>query len=102
MFFAKKCKNIADGRARGKFRQGVAGEIGLVFAGNSGGIRVGRKIWGRGPDRAREVTAWEKLCVEKKIGMGGFRVERIPLGRESRVGRGAVWGESGVEKSHSG
>ena len=32
-----------DGETRGKFRQGVAGEIGLVFAGNSGGIRICRE-----------------------------------------------------------
>ena len=56
-----------DGGARGKFRQGVAGEIGLLFAGNSEGIRVGGKIWGRGSDRARGITAREKLCVETKL-----------------------------------
>ena len=31
-----------DGGARGKFRWGVAGEIGLAFAGSSQGNRVGR------------------------------------------------------------
>ena len=80
-----------DEGARGKFRRGVAGEIGLVFAGNSERIRVGGKIWGRGSDRARGITAWEKLCVETKLAWEDSACKKNTAWAGIPCEGGAVW-----------
>ena len=102
-------QKIADGGARGKFRQGVASEIGLVFAGNSGRIRVGGRVGAVGRITRGELPRG-KYFAWRKNWHGGFRVERIPRGRESRVGgegrrlggmrRGEIIPEKGVKIQH--